>query len=125
MDLKTSRSVRKVFMNLRLDNEDIRIRISENEYQQLINKNFICGNFKINKLLQFSVFISCPEDTEKNQQIFSTGPVTVDKENNHLNILITKNNLKKLGEKENKKSGINIDNINLQLDIFNEKKRMV
>lgn len=97
-------------MNIKIEN-DVRIRMTQQEYQLLQADKEISKDFKMGGLFQFTVHIL--------KSPLNTSSLT--ESANKIQLSIAAEDLQQLAYSEQKKKGINIGTYNLQVDLFKEK----
>lgn len=98
-------------MNIKLDH-DVRIRISQNEYQQILQTRSLMQKFQLGGVFQFEVLLTL-------------NSVTRVTETNHLiAIELSEEDYNSLMKNQNKKRGLQVSNYTLQVDLLKEKNKL-
>ena len=98
-------------MNIKLENEDVRIRLTEKEYDNLLAGYGLRADFKIGGLMQFSVGIE-KKSLDKSSVIEQPERVQIE---------LCESDFQKLKDPQFKKKGVVVGPYNLQVDLFKQK----
>lgn len=101
-------------MNIKIDKQH-RIRLDKTDLESFLEKKCLKESFKLTPHLLFEVEILLEEKKATSH---------IKYEDNKISFVLSKPDLEQITNGQNKKNGFTLDNYNIQLDLWDSKKRI-
>lgn len=92
-----------------------RVRLDKNDLMQLKTNNSLAENFQISPSISFVTEVVCNKNNKRSQILFNQNKVI---------FFLSESDLYEISEGKLKKEGLNLDSYNIQVDLWDETKRM-